>query len=476
MPPPPPPPSPIEALRARLANRRPRGAGAVGRRAQGLEVAYVPNWGGFVNASFRVTDRSRAVRVKLAHDPESLGGLRRWREVATLLHERHLAPRMLGWIDVPETPYEGPVFEWIDGAVPAARDSRLVADVSDALRRLHVDRDLASRLASRDEPRTCRDGFRDGLRREFVEDLRAVGAARPPFVAAGDLEWMRDEAARIAADVAVERAFDEPAAVPCHGDLWLDNLVRGADGRLAILDWDGLALGDPALDWALFLGPSRADLRPARASDLPADLATDGTFRARFDLYARASLFDWALDGLADWIEAGVLGDGAEEVRRAKERVSLAAMAAYRAAYPASTPEFGEHLAGRDYRARPGCYAVVLDARGRVAVMSTRKGFFLPGGGCEPGESAAATLSREVLEECGRSVEIVRALGRAVERVHADGEGSFAKDCAFFEARLGDVVGPSTEPDHRLVWLPAPEARERLSHRSQAWAVALLAP
>lgn len=467
--------SPLEELRARLADRLVREAASLGLRAQGLEVAYVPNWGGFVNASFRATDGSRAVRVKLAHDPEALAGLRSWRELAPPLHERHRAPRMLGWIDVPGTPYEGPVFEWIEGGVPAARDARLVAEVGEALRRLHGDRDLAARLASRDGPRTCRDVFREGLRREFVEDLRAVGATRPPFVAAGDLEWMRDEAARIAADVAVEGAFDGPVEAPCHGDLWLDNLVCGGDGRLSILDWDGLALGDPALDWALLLGPSRADLRPARASDLPADLAADAGFRARFDLYARASLFDWALDGLADWIEAQVLGDGAEEVRREKERVSLAATAAYRAAYPSRTREFGECVAGRDYRARPGCYAVVVDARGRVAVMSTGKGLFLPGGGSEPGESAAGTLSREVLEECGRSVEIVRALGRAVERVHADGEGSFAKDCAFFEARLGDVVGPSIEPDHRLVWLPAREALERLSHRSQAWAVALLA-
>lgn len=141
---------------------------------------------------------------------------------------------------------------------------------------------------------------------------------------------------------------------------------------------------------------------------------------------------------------------------------------------PVGVREFGERLAGVEYRHRPGCYAVALDAEGRVAVMNTRKGHFLPGGGCEPGESEAETLSREVREECGHAVTIVRLLGRAIERVHAAGEGHFAKDCLFFEARIGGVVGQAIEPDHELVWLSPRDAAVRLAHRSQAWALTLL--
>ncbi len=430
------PESPLEELRGRLVAHLAASAPSFGLRSPSLEVAYVPNWGGFVNASFRVGDRgSRTVRVKLAHDPESIAGLRRWRDVATILRDRHRAPKMLGWVALPgTTPYEGPVFEWIEWTVPAARDARLLAEVGDTLRRLHADRDLAVSLGASDARRTCRDVFREGLHREFVEDLRAVGATRPPSVTSDDLAWMRDEAARIVADVAVEGAFDAPASIPCHGDLWLDNLVRGANGRLVILDWDGLSLGDPALDWALFLGPTRGSLRPARASDLPPDLAADSAFRARFDLYARASLFDWALDGLADWIEAAVLGDGAEEVRREKERVSLSAMAAYRAEFPARTREFGEWVAGREYRSRPGCYAVVLDAQGCVAVMSTRKGWFLPGGDLPFVHAVLAGI-----DERRADIVVEHAAMRPADRTPDDGRGSdgHRRTRPFFVTRCG---------------------------------------
>ena len=467
-------PTPLVALRERLVAVLARAATDFGLDPRALQVAYVPNWGGFVNASFRAFDGTRAIRVKLAKEADTIARLRRWHDLAPILHARYRAPRMLGWLAVPGTAHEGPLFEWIDGEVPSARGRDLAREFGPILEALHADAELAARLGAESGRRTCRDAYLGGLHRRFLEDLAAVTVSPPPFLGGGDLEWMRDEVARLAADAWVEPAFEAPLVAPCHGDLWSENLLRSTEGRLTILDWDDLALGDPALDWALLLGPTRGDLRPAGAADLPARLAADLAFRARFDLLARASLFDWALDGLADWIEAGVLGPGASEVRREKERVSLAALEAYRRAYRARVREFGVREPGRSYRPRPGCYALALDAEGRVAAMSTRKGWCLPGGGAEPGETQAQTLAREVREECGRTVEIVRPLGRAIECVHAAGEGDFAKDCAFFEVRLGDVVAEPIEDDHRLEWLPVREALARLEHRSQTWAVARL--
>ena len=80
-------------------------------------------------------------------------------------------------------------------------------------------------------------------------------------------------------------------------------------------------------------------------------------------------------------------------------------------------------------------------------------------------------LRREILEECGHAVEIVRPLGLAIEYVFAEGEGYLAKQCSFFEARFGPRVAQPTETDHELIWLPIPDALEKLTHRSQAWAV-----
>jgi 8-oxo-dGTP pyrophosphatase MutT (NUDIX family) len=137
-----------------------------------------------------------------------------------------------------------------------------------------------------------------------------------------------------------------------------------------------------------------------------------------------------------------------------------------------SVPEFGTREAGAAYRARPGSYGVILDDAGRVAVLRTRSGLYLPGGGAHPGETPEATLEREVREECGRDVRILGDLGLATEYVRADREGYFAKHCTFFHAAFGRPVTPDARGEHPLLWLPRAEAIERLSHGSQSWAVA----
>ncbi|MDA3038171.1 MAG: NUDIX domain-containing protein [Actinomycetota bacterium] len=74
---------------------------------------------------------------------------------------------------------------------------------------------------------------------------------------------------------------------------------------------------------------------------------------------------------------------------------------------------YGERI-GRDAKLMIGCAAVILDAtRDRVLLTQrTDNGrWCLPGGRMEPGESAAEACRREVLEETGLTVEIVRLSG-----------------------------------------------------------------
>lgn len=136
---------------------------------------------------------------------------------------------------------------------------------------------------------------------------------------------------------------------------------------------------------------------------------------------------------------------------------------------PEQPLEFGDRLAGQHYQPRPGSYAVIT-GDGTVALMRIDQCYYLPGGGAEPGESPEETLRREILEECGHAVEIVRPLGFAIEYVFAEREGYFAKQCSFFEARLGDRTRRPVEVDHELLWLPISDALEKLTHRSQTWA------
>lgn len=135
-------------------------------------------------------------------------------------------------------------------------------------------------------------------------------------------------------------------------------------------------------------------------------------------------------------------------------------------------PEFGQRTVGQVYRPRPAAYAVVTDAHRQVAIVLTAKGYFLPGGGIESGETAEEALVREVREECGRSIHILGKIGEATEYVFAQGEGYFAILGVFFRVTFGDNSAQPAEADHELIRVSADEAKDRLTRQSQAWAVA----
>jgi 8-oxo-dGTP pyrophosphatase MutT (NUDIX family) len=134
--------------------------------------------------------------------------------------------------------------------------------------------------------------------------------------------------------------------------------------------------------------------------------------------------------------------------------------------------EFGQRIDGISYEARPGAYAIVINADGKVAIMKTSSGFFLPGGGIEQNETTETALVREVREECGWEVIILDKVAEAVQYVHAPGEGFFAKQCFFYRCSIHGRAASPVEYDHQTLWLEIAEARKRLTHESQSWAIA----
>lgn len=69
---------------------------------------------------------------------------------------------------------------------------------------------------------------------------------------------------------------------------------------------------------------------------------------------------------------------------------------------------------GRTGRLRVGCSAVIFDTS-REKILLTRRSdnglWCLPGGAIDPGESAAEACVREVCEETGLHVQVIRLIG-----------------------------------------------------------------
>jgi 8-oxo-dGTP diphosphatase len=138
---------------------------------------------------------------------------------------------------------------------------------------------------------------------------------------------------------------------------------------------------------------------------------------------------------------------------------------------PSEAPVFGIRLPGCRYVVRPSAYAIVRDAQGRIAVVRSPRGWFLPGGGIEAGESAEQAAVRETREESGLLIGPRAVLGTATEIVHSPaGNAGIDKASVFIDAAIAGTT-PKAEADHELFWLPPAQAVERLSHKSHRWAV-----
>ncbi len=135
-----------------------------------------------------------------------------------------------------------------------------------------------------------------------------------------------------------------------------------------------------------------------------------------------------------------------------------------------SIPEFGTKQDGVDYIDRPGVYALIENNDRQIAVIKTSNGYFLPGGGIDIGESDIEALRREVVEETGYQVSILREIGAAVDYIAVEGEGKhYQIRSRFYRVQLRSKVGNGIEKDHRLVWLLLEDAMKLLKRQSQVW-------
>jgi len=131
---------------------------------------------------------------------------------------------------------------------------------------------------------------------------------------------------------------------------------------------------------------------------------------------------------------------------------------------------FGTPVEGETVTPRRAAYAVIAGPHDAVAVVDTRGGLFLPGGGSDTGETPEQTARRECLEELAREVRFTGGMREALQHFSVDGR-HFRMEAAFLEAQF--VGEPHGHGEHELRWATARDA-SRFFHRSHAWAAGFL--
>jgi 8-oxo-dGTP diphosphatase len=122
---------------------------------------------------------------------------------------------------------------------------------------------------------------------------------------------------------------------------------------------------------------------------------------------------------------------------------------------------------GQHYRRRPGVYAVLLRGDSILATFqeAPTPEFQLPGGGIDAGEQPVAALHREVIEETGWKIDVIRRIGAFRRFTFMPEYDLWAeKLCTVYLARPVLRLGPPSEAGHTAVWLPVDEAVIRLGN------------
>ncbi len=133
---------------------------------------------------------------------------------------------------------------------------------------------------------------------------------------------------------------------------------------------------------------------------------------------------------------------------------------------------FGNKEGNRKYKDRLGSYGVLVNQDNHICIIRAFSGFTLPGGGAKPHEDPIDALHREVIEETGFKIRILREIGVAEQFLHAAGEGYFRKICHYFLCSHEDLVTSESEVDHEVLWCSQSESLHKIGEESShGWAL-----
>jgi 8-oxo-dGTP diphosphatase len=119
----------------------------------------------------------------------------------------------------------------------------------------------------------------------------------------------------------------------------------------------------------------------------------------------------------------------------------------------------------KDYKMRLAARAIILDSKNNVALLSIPKLNYhkIPGGGLKEDEDIKKALKREIKEEVGCDIEIIKELGEIIEYRNKYGQKQISY--CFLTRIKGNKGNPSytkkeKEADFTLLWIPLDKAIE----------------
>lgn len=132
---------------------------------------------------------------------------------------------------------------------------------------------------------------------------------------------------------------------------------------------------------------------------------------------------------------------------------------------------FGDRIKDVVYKYREGVYAIIVDDESKVAIVKTKKGYFMLGGGLKENETHEACIKRECLEEVGMDVIIKDFICKGGKYSWVDGIGYMYGIGYFYFAKSKGITSNPIEKDHELVWIDIKKCSKNMYLEHQAWAL-----
>lgn len=125
------------------------------------------------------------------------------------------------------------------------------------------------------------------------------------------------------------------------------------------------------------------------------------------------------------------------------------------------------------YFQRVGVYGFIM-RNNLLAIVKTKNGYFLPGGGIENNESLEDCLIRECLEEIGIKIKIKEKISCGNCYFYSTTLNKNMESMGYFyECTIDNILNVKTEEDHELVWLEPSGAVKLLYLENQKEALKL---